>query len=181
MPEPIDALVITDTFSSAEREEIVSEARSLIGDSFDFNVWINDAFEELDSSLINTHTVASIFTSDIVTSLEGINPAYGLFQNVNTHSTIVNYLGHRQSLPMRYDSAAFIVQSFFYGEDANFDGGSVTLQINAETAYEHDVQDNMTVIFPASYYHQVSEVDVKDASVSETGLYVITSYLFIAP
>jgi hypothetical protein len=181
MPEPIDALVITEAFSEETRKAMIEEARSALKKDSGAGVWLNDIYKDIDMSAINQAVVDTVFTEDTFGSMTQINEMYGLFNNVNTHSTMVNYLGHSQSLPMRYDSAAFISQILLFDTPKNFDGGSVTLQVNADSAYEHDVQDNAIIVYPASYYHQVAEVSIKNKDIADSGLYVISSYFFIVP
>lgn len=180
-PEPIDAVAITDTFQKPEFEAILDEAKTLLHGDAGAGVWINEAYADIESSAINNSLLNSLLGDEVFGALEETNTMYSLFRNANSHSTLVNYYGNRQSSPMRYDSAAFIAKTFLYSEPKNFTGGNFTLQINADVAYEKDVENNMTVIFPASYYHQVSEVSLNDANLGGSGLYVATTYFFIRP
>ena len=181
MPDPIDALVITDTFPKKELDLILNEASNLIKNDDGSGVWLNDIYKDVDVSVINQAFREHLTNDYVADSLEQINSMYGLFHNVNQHSTRINYYGQSQSSPMRYDSAAFIIKTFLHTEPRNFSGGEATLQINGDIAYEKDVENNMTIIFPASYYHQVSEVALDDKEIDGSGLFVITTYLFIMP
>lgn len=181
MPEPIDALVITDTLSNQDTVEVMAEARTLLKRDTGEGCWLNDVYKEIDASFINQSVMDTFFTDSVVSQLASINSMYGLFNNVNQHSSVLNYYGDSQGCPTKYDSAAFIIKTFLFDEPKNFTGGNLTLQIGAEVAYERDIENNMSILFPASYYYKVSPVEVLDKDIPHSGLYTVTTYLFINP
>lgn len=177
MPDKIDALVISDTFSDSEYGDIFDEVRVLCKRDGGSGVWINDMYKDLESSVTHKAVINTFFTDEIGAALSEIHPLLGLYRNVNMHSTLINSYGQSQSTGLRDDSAAFVIKTFLFDEPRGFIGGDITLQVDSDTAYEKDTKNNMTVIFPASYYHSLSEVSIDSADSS--GIYVITNYLFI--
>lgn len=176
-PEPIDALLITNTFSDRERTNVFNEIKSFKKD--DNGVWLSDVYKDLEMSSINRNTLEVFFGTEVFEPLVNMNSLYGIYGHVNNHSTVVRYYGDRQSSVIHYDAAAFTVKTFLFDEPKGFTGGNVTLQVGGEIAYEMDIQDNMSVIFPSSYYVSLSEVSLTDPSIEDSGLFVITSYLFV--
>lgn len=177
MPDPIDALVITETFYEHELSNIYDELRVLKKHDDGGGVWLTDIYKNLDTSFIHLGTLDAFFNEPVVEALISINSAYGVYLHVNNHSTVVRNFGDESSFPLRIDGSAFTVMTFLFDEPKNFTGGNVTLQIGAESAYEKDIENNMTIIFPSSYAVGLSDIKLNDKDGS--GLCVITSYLFI--
>lgn len=177
LPEPIDALVIGDTLTDSELADVLSEAKSLCKRDGGNGVWINEIYKDITSSSAHHSVMNNLFTEDIADALSEMNSSLGLYRNINMHSILVNHYGNSQSLMLREDAAVFIAKTFIFEEPKSFEGGNIILQVNADVAYEQDIQNNMTVLFPASYYHGLSEVSATEES---DGLYVITTYMFIS-
>lgn len=180
LPEPIDALVIKDTFPEGELSNIKNEVKSFASK---FNsgetVWLAEVYKDLDMSAIHRNSMETLFNAGIVDSLTHINSLYGIYGLVNNHSTQVKYFGQSQSYPLHYDAAAFTVTTFIFDEPKNFEGVTFTVQVGGEIAYEQEVENNMTVIIPSCYYFALSEVNLNNKDIEGSGLHAITSYLFV--
>jgi hypothetical protein len=180
LPEPIDALVIKETFSEAELSNILNELSSFTDKAKSAEgIWLTDIYKDMDMSPTHRNIMQSYFDARVSENLEGMNSAYGLYTMVNHHATQLRYFDDGQSSLLHFDSAVFTAMSFVFDEPKNFDGGSVTLQIGGSVAYEQEIENNMTIIFPSCYYVGISQVDVRDNTVFGSGLYTINSYLFI--
>lgn len=179
MPEPIDALVMRDTFSETEKRNILGEVERLIAHSTESEIWLNDVYNELDASSVHRNTMEVFFSSVVVQHLMEVNSLYGTYAHVNNHSTAIRYLGHEQMTGMHFDSSAFTIMTFLHTDPKNFDGGNVTLQVGGDIAYELDIENNMSIIYPSSYYVGLSNVEIQDKEIPNSGLYTINSFLFI--
>ena len=175
LPEPFDVLVIKEPFNAELNEKIKDEVRALLRKDSGSGVWLSEAYNDLDMSAVGTSTMELVFDARVVEQLVNINSMYGLYTHVNNHSTVVKFYGNRQSSILHDDQAAFTVMSFIHDTPKSFEGGELILQIAGDIAYEQPIEDNMTVIFPSSYYVGINEVASSDGS----GLYVATAYLFI--
>ena len=141
--------------------------------------WLTEIYKDLDMSNIHNNIMESFFTREILETLTQVNPMYGIFSTVNNHATQIRYFGNSSILPLHVDEAAFTITSFVFNEPRNFAGGNVTLQIGTDIAYEQDIENNMTIIFPSFYNMSLSEINVNDKEISGSGLYTISSYLFV--
>jgi len=179
LPEPFDVLVIKDTFSKNEAGQVRNELGTLFQKQEGAGLWLSEMFSDLETSATHMNTVGTFFSQEVSANLMNINNLYGLYSHVNNHSTIIKYYGQGQSSTIHYDSAAFTIMTFMFDEPKKFTGGDLTVQIGGDIAYEQPVENNMSVIFPSSYYVGLTEVDITDNSVEQAGLHVITTYLFI--
>lgn len=179
LPEPFDALVIKDTYEIITLSNVRDEAHNLMRKDDGSGVWLSDIYKDEDASPIARNVVNTLFSDEVIQGLVTMNGLYGLYTHVNNHSTIVRYYGHMQESGMREDAAAFTAMTFLRNSPADIEGGELLLQIGGEIAYEHPVENNMTVIFPSSYYAGVTKVGSLDHEKSDAGLYVISTYLFI--
>lgn len=177
-PEPIDALAFSDTFDEAELSQIMNEIHSFDDKLGDSGLWISDIYKDMDMSSINRANMKKFFDSNLVESMASVNSLYGIYGHVNNHNTRIKKYDVGQSSIMQYDSAAFTICTFVFDGDKNFSGGDITLQVGGDIAYEKYVENNMTVIFPSSYYFGISEISVNEGE-EFSGLYTISSYLFI--
>ena len=177
-PEPIDALIIKNTFSEVERNNIENEIKSFKREQGD-GVWISDVYKDLEMSPVNRNMLETFFGPDVFETMVNMNSLYGIYGHVNNHSTIVRYYGDGQSSVIHYDAAAFTIKTFLFDQPKGFTGGNVTLQVGGDIAYESDIENNMSIIFPSSYYVSLSDVSITDKSIKDSGLFVITTYLFI--
>ena len=180
LAEPLDALVIKETFSEKESSNILKEVAPFTNKcQGPDGVWLLDIYKDLEMSSIHNNSMETFFSPEVVESLFHINSMYGLYDSVNNHSTQIKYFGDGQSSLLHYDSAAFTVMTFLFDDPKGFDGGDVTLQIGGDIAYEQNIENNMSLIFPSSYYVGLSKVDITEKDRENSGLYVISSYLFI--
>lgn len=180
LAEPFDALVIKETFSENELSNILNEVHQFTEKCQGTDgVWLLDMYKDLEISPIHNNSMETFFSPEVVENLIHTNSMYGIYDSVNNHSTQIRYFGDGQSSLLHYDSAAFTIMTFVFNDPKEFDGGDLTLQIGGDIAYEQKIDNNMTVIFPSSYYLGLSEVSVNNKDVDNNGLYVITSYLFI--
>lgn len=179
LPEPIDALLISDTIDSSVISDVFSEVKAIASNDSGSGVWLNEQYDDPSKSIIHKASFDAVMSNEANDAMFSINSAYGLYSYINNHSTRVKYFGHRQSSMLHFDAAAFTAMTFLYDEPKNFTGGNVTLQIGGETAYEQDVFHNMTLIFPSSYYVGISEVRLENKELVNSGLYMINTYFFI--
>jgi hypothetical protein len=180
LAEPFDALVIKETFKEKELSNILNEIKPFTEKSQEPDgVWLLDVYKDLEMSATHNNSMETFFSPEVVESLFSVNSMYGLYDSVNNHSTQIKYFGDGQSSLLHYDSAAFTIMTFLFNDPKGFDGGDVTLQIGGDVAYEQEIENNMSIIFPSCYYVGLSEVSTKNKDVDNSGLYVITSYLFI--
>lgn len=178
-PEPIDALMIRDTFDEDGLNSVRNELDSFSHAMTPSGVWIADVYKDTSMSSINRLTLESFFDADFVNSITGVNSLYGIYSHINRHSTRIKHYGDGESSAMHHDRAAFTIMTFIFDNEDMVEDVNVTLQIGGETAYEHKISNNMTIIFPSSYYVAVSQVSLKDGAIDSCGLYEISSYMFI--
>lgn len=175
-PEPIDAFIIKDTFGESDFINVVNELRSFDHSMTTEGVWISDVYKDTNMSSINRLTLENFFDLEFVNSMMSVNSLYGIYTHVNNHSTQVRHYGNGEASIMHYDAAAFTIMTFVFNDEESVDPVNVTLQIGGDIAYEQKIDNNMTIIFPSSYYVALSEVST---NAENAGLYTISSYLFI--
>jgi hypothetical protein len=179
LPEPLDALVIKDTYEIITLSNVRDEARNLMRKDDGTGVWLSDIYKDMEMSPIGRNVVDTLFSEEVVDTLVGMNSLYGMYTHINNHSTIVRYYGHMQESIVREDAAAFTAMTFLRNTTNDFEGGELIIQLGGDIAYEQPIENNMTVIFPSSYYVGITQVKSLDHSIDDAGLYVISNYLFI--
>lgn len=179
MPEPMDVIVIRDTFDDTVLEDVTNEIAFVTKNDQGAGIWLNEFYKDVDSSAIHNAVMNTYFDQEIAGSIQSVNPMYGLYSHVNNHSVQCRHLGHGQESMLHVDVCAFTVSTFIHREPKSFDGGNVTVQIGGDVAYEQNINNNMTVIYPSCYYVGLSKVKVSDPEVKDSGLFVINTFLFI--
>lgn len=179
LPDPLDVLVIKDAFNDERTVSIKSEVRNLLRKDEGQGIWISEAYNDVSLSVVGESVMELMFNDRVVEALENMNSMYGLYRHVNNHSTVIRYYGHEQESLLRSDNAVFTVMTFLCDEPKKFEGGELILQMGSDVAYQQSIENDTTVIFPSSYYVGLSKVEAKSEEVTDPGLYVVTSYLFI--
>lgn len=171
LPEPLEALLIRDTFTFSEAESILSEVSKVEFSEDDTSVRA-PVPEDPRHSQIYASTLDNFFSQNVLEALLDVNQSYCIYTSVNNHKTFINRIEHGNDSPMRQTAGAFTIMTFLWREPKAFEGGTVTLQVSDTAAYEKDIENNMTLIFPSAYYNSISKI------VGE-GLVVLESFLYI--
>lgn len=199
LPEPFDALVIRETFTKEQLNEIWKELDFLTqkdimedpehtGSAVDeegnpvkknHGIWIEKAFSDLESSALYSNSMKMLLSEDIVESLQSINPLHVMYKSINDDSMLLSYYENGGGYDMHTDASAYTATTYFFKEPRSFSGGEIVFQNNDE-AYEQDIENNMTIIFPSAWWHQVNTVSMEDdQEFSGNGRYCLSTFFFI--
>ncbi len=165
-PEPIEALVVTDRFSEEDYGVLKFGAKVVVGTSGEV-VWLDSDEEGLAESSLNEAAEGLVNSVDIFDAFPSLNKGYMVYQHINKIKSSVSLVTTADE-GIRIDRSVFTFITFM-GDNVD---GSITLQLGADSAYELDISDAMSVVFPSSYY-------VKVDNRSDSPLYLITSYTYI--
>lgn len=98
-----------------------------------------------------------IFHTDIVRSMQSLNPFYRLFPQTNNDSTLLNYYSDEGYYEPHSDHSLFTAVTVLYREPIGFSGGDFVF-----SEYEHLIEkkNNRVIIFPGVVKHSVTPVHV---------------------
>lgn len=199
LPEPFDALVIRNTFSEDQLKNIWKEIDFLTrkdvmqdpehtGSAVDENgnavkknhgVWISKVFNDLESSSLYSNSMRVLLSEDVVESLESLNPLHVMYKSVNDDNMLLSYYENGGGYDMHTDACAYTATTYFFREPKSFSGGEIVFQ-NGDDAYEQDIENNMTIIFPSAWWHKVNTVVMDgDSEFSGNGRYCLSTFFFI--
>jgi hypothetical protein len=197
--EPFDFLVIKNTFSEDQlfeiwneidfiNEKALMEDPTMTGSAVDENfqtiknntgAWLNKVFENKESSSIHKNCFENFFNEDLINCLESINPLNVIYRSVNNFNTLISYYDDNQEYGMHTDQSAYTINTYLFREPRCFSGGEIVFQ-NNDFAYEQQIENNMTIIFPSATWHSVNPVKINNReSFLDNGRYCISNFLFI--
>lgn len=117
------------------------------------------------------HENRKIFDSEIVKSLESINPIFRYLSLSNSDVTIMHYYEDSDYYLPHRDGAAITSVSWFYQNPKSFEGGSLIF----ENGLTIDCEYNRMVIFPSFLEHSVDPIKMlHDKQGNNYGRYSLT-------
>jgi hypothetical protein len=124
-------------------------------------------------------TNRKIFDHDVVAKLIDINPLFRGVAISNDDRVLVNYYENKGYYKAHADSSLFTVLSFHYKEPKKFNGGDLIL---TEFDLKIKIKNNMLLIFPGVYKHEVTEIIMDDRNLNQGfGRYSIATFINIVP
>jgi hypothetical protein len=115
-----------------------------------------------------------IFDPDLVCPLIELNPIFRHIEKCNIDSTLLSYYENDDSYFQHCDSAPLTALTFFFKEPKSFLGGDLLIpEFNLKIV----PKNNMLVIFPGCYMHEVTKVTMEKNSPNGNGRYSMTQFL----
>jgi Rps23 Pro-64 3,4-dihydroxylase Tpa1-like proline 4-hydroxylase len=199
LPEHFDALVIKNTFTEDQlgdiwkeidfltREDVMQDPEHT-GSALDedgnpvkknYGVWLKKVFNDLESSSIYSNSRNVLFSEDVIESLQSLNPLHVMYKSINDANMLLSYYEGGDGYDMHTDASAYTATTYLFREPRRFSGGEIVFQ-NEGVAYEQDIENNMTIIFPSAWWHKVNTVLMEeDDQLSGDGRYCLSTFFFI--
>jgi Rps23 Pro-64 3,4-dihydroxylase Tpa1-like proline 4-hydroxylase len=179
---PGDLLVIKDVFTEKELSSMWNEIDYYYDRNFfyspeltlsaknddgslkkrNLSLFVDGLYNQESRSLsaILEFTEQRLLCAETKDAMEELNPFHGIFKNVNQHSTLLNYYENDDYYDFHADSAVYSILTFLFKEPKAFSGGELIFSIGGSELVI-DVKSNMSVIFPSSYQHKVSQISME--------------------
>jgi Rps23 Pro-64 3,4-dihydroxylase Tpa1-like proline 4-hydroxylase len=107
------------------------------------------------------------------------NPCHGILVNINKVSPLISYYEDQDHYDFHYDESAYSTLSYLIREPRAFSGGEVTFKVN-EAEVTIPIENNRVILFPSSYPHAVSRIDMDEKDKGKMlGRFSISQFLLI--
>jgi hypothetical protein len=156
----------TGTAVDAESRKLLKKAKG---------IFLNQVFSNPNMSDI--YGVSTKITStNLIEKLTSKNPIYRSIESCSM-STLINYYENSEYYKSHKDISVFTAITYFFKEPKKFDGGNLIL---SDFNIEIEIKNNMLVIFPGCYMHEVPEIKMNDKDLKQgLGRYSIAHFLSI--
>lgn len=115
-----------------------------------------------------------IFSEEIANALIKINPIFRTIKTSDSDMTLISYYENGGNYFEHFDLATLTILTYFYREPKKFDGGELLIK-------DYDLkitpENNMTVIFPGCFYHEVTEVVMSEYEFGKYGRYCMSQFI----
>ena len=137
--------------------------------------FLSDIFTKQNMSDIDT-IARKISSPKLVKKLVDKNPIYRSIESCFT-STLVNYYENSEYYKSHNDLSVFTAITYIFEEPKKFSGGNLIL---SDFNVEIQIKNNMLVIFPGCYMHEVQEIKMDNNDLKQgLGRYSIVNFLVI--
>ena len=120
---------------------------------------------------------AKLLGLDVIESLKKIHPALGIYENLNTYTTMLSYYDDGMYYKSHTDNSVFTLLTWFYREPRAWSGGDLILN---DWNIKIEAKNNRSIIIPGSYSHKVVPI-VNSSTVDNMGRYCLTQFCFVEP
>lgn len=121
-----------------------------------------------------------LLNAEVKNMMQNVHPAFGTIFAANQHSTLVSYYESTDMYDFHFDYAAYSTLSYFFKEPQKFSGGEIVFRVNEEIL-EIPVKNNMSIIFPSSYYHKVNPIVMEEKDMGKgLGRFCISQFLGVS-
>jgi Rps23 Pro-64 3,4-dihydroxylase Tpa1-like proline 4-hydroxylase len=107
-----------------------------------------------------------------------INPIYNNYMWINHFNTLVSYYENSDYYKPHSDVAVYSTLTYLYKDPKNFTGGDISFIIENERL-DIEIQNNLSIVFPSGYLHEVSPVTILNSGLEDHGRYCISLFAFI--
>ena len=111
---------------------------------------------------------------DYIDFLIQYNPLFRHLRASNKQSTLLSYYEGGDYYKPHHDLSAMTLLSYFFEEPKQFTGGNIIFN---DFDLEIEIQNNMIVIFPSCYQHEVQEIKMEGKSFDKKGRYCISQFI----
>lgn len=197
---PFNMVAIRETFTNEELSLIWKELDFLTredvllppsgtGASFDENkddwkksnsgIFLHDIYAKRSISPISNFSEKVITSPEVMEAMIKCSSVNELIKNINQRSVLVSYYEDNDYYDSHKDSCAYTAVTYLHKEPKAFDGGEITFFIG-ESFITFEPENNMTVLFPSCYDHEVGKVEMRNGRhLSTYGRYAISQFLGI--
>lgn len=117
------------------------------------------------------------FENEITEAVASLSNVHELYRNVNLTGNLISYYENSHYYGPHTDQAVFTILIWFHKEPKIWDGGILKF---SEMNVEVEPKNNRAIIFPSSFLHEVSPVQMKETK-SGYGRFTVTHFCFIQP
>lgn len=115
-----------------------------------------------------------MFYKEFMEQLVNIDIVYRYVQTSKLDITLLSYYENTHYYKPHYDTSKITVVSWFYIQPKSFLGGELII----ENEWKIDCLANRTVIFPSMFYHEVSEIKMKEEDLNrKKGRFTISMFI----
>jgi len=114
--------------------------------------------------------------SDVLEQLEKVSPTNKFFSKINHRSVLISYYQNSGYYHPHEDSCFYTITTYLFKEPKRFTGGDISIEFRGAKIEIH-IHNNMSIIFPSFYLHEVSEIRMEDRPFSGNGRYCISQFL----
>ena len=115
-----------------------------------------------------------MFDKEFMEQLANIDIVYRYVQTSKLDITLLSYYENTHYYKPHYDTSKITVVSWFYIQPKSFLGGELII----ENEWKIDCLANRTVIFPSMFYHEVSEIKMKEEDLNrKKGRFTISTFI----
>jgi len=136
-------------------------------------IFLDDVYNNRDISDILTIN-RKIFDKKITSELIKVNPIFRIICSCNSDTTLISYYKDEDSYFCHSDQAAMTILSYFFNEPQKFSGGEL---IFSDFNLKITPKNNMVIIFPGCYRHEVLKISLKTKEVDNYGRYCMSQFL----
>ena len=130
-------------------------------------------------SPILSYSETKLLSKEVKSEMYKINASHGILFNASSHNTLVSYYENFDHYDFHKDSAAYTFLSYIWKEPKKFSGGDIVFDVNDQKILI-EIQNNMAIIFPSSYSHAVTEVEMNEEYRNKMyGRFCITNFIGI--
>lgn len=194
-PEPFDMLIIKDTFSNNELEKIWAELSHLYhancflppertggakdddGNYLKQNsaVFLDYIYQKRNFSSILPLLQEKLLSNEIKNKLIEKNDIFNNLNAVNQHATLISYYEDSDYYNPHFDASVLSTLTYIFKEPKNFNGGDISFYYK-NNKFTINVENNLSIVFPSGYFHEVSSVNMIDQNILMSGRYCLSMF-----
>jgi Rps23 Pro-64 3,4-dihydroxylase Tpa1-like proline 4-hydroxylase len=163
---------LTDKLLSPERTNSATENSKLLKKNK--GLWLEDYYENNSkkSDILKLNT--KIYEPNFLTSLISVNPIFRYLEN-SEYSTLLSYYENSDYYKEHSDDSTLTILTYFFKEPKRFKNGSIKFN---DFNVRVEVENNMTIIFPGCYLHEVDEISMlEEHRNKKLGRYCMTQFI----
>ena len=95
-------------------------------------------------------------------------------RTATNYSALLSYYQDGDYYESHFDKSAMTILSYFFEEPKQFSGGNIVF---SDFNLELNLENNMVVIFPSCYQHEVKKIKMEGTSFDKRGRYCVSQFL----
>jgi len=167
----LDTLTKENKFESGEKTSSAKDSNGQIKKNK--SVFLDNLYSNRNQSNILQANRKTLHPN-LLNKLIELNPIFRYISESDKDETMISYYENGDSYFKHCDSASITMLTYFYKEPKKFTGGDLILN---DFNVSIECQNNMLVIFPSSYNHQVTEVLMDVEEEDGLGRYCMTQFI----
>jgi hypothetical protein len=119
-----------------------------------------------------------LFNEDFVSNLIKLNPIFRILETCNNDTTLLSYYQNGDNYFSHTDLSALTSLYYFFKEPKKFVGGDLIFN---DFNLKITPKNNMLIIFPGCYRHEVTKVEMDNNDFDSSGRYCLSQFLNYGP